>query len=182
MKQCRVFFDCELQGLPTELPNPRLLSIGCISQAGEEFYAEVTLTPELRAGCHPWVKANVLPLLEGGEVAMPEDELARRLYAWLCSLMPGRRLTLLTDSPMVDGPFVHALLAQTGYPEDMDRRVRPLQMSSPKGWQRYHNVLEAAQKDRSYRAHHALDDARANRRAWIAGNSNSALSVPGMGL
>jgi hypothetical protein len=181
-KQCRVFFDTELQGLPLELPNPRLLAIGCVTQAGEEFYAEVTLTDELRAGCHPWVRKNVIPHLQGGEKAMDEAEISRRLHAWLYSLMPGRRLTLITDTPMVDGPYVHALLAKSGYPENMDRRVWPMTMSSPKGWQRYHSVMEAAQKDRRHRAHHALDDAKVNRMAWIAGNRNDTLSVPGIGL
>ena len=178
MKPHRIFFDTEFTGLGIQ--NPQLISIGLIDQPGAgEFYAEVPVTPELRAACHPWVRENVLPHLAGGAAAMPKDEISRRLYEWLCALAPARHLVLITDSPVVDAPYVHELLKDTGYPQNMDRHIRHMKMPSPAGWQRYHSALERAQKAAAYREHHALDDARANRLAWLAGHRNDALSIPG---
>jgi hypothetical protein len=176
MKPHRIFFDTEFTGLGIQ--NPQLISIGLIDQSGTgEFYAEVQLTQELRAGCHSWVRQHVLPHLEGGVAAMPKVEISRRLYDWLCALAPNRHLVLISDSPIVDAPYVHELLRETGYPPNMDRHIRPMKMPSPAGWQRYHSALERAQKAAAYREHHALDDARANRAAWIAGHRNDALAA-----
>ena len=167
MRPFRIFFDSEFSGLG--VVNPRLVSIGCITHSGEDtFYAEVPLTPGLVDASHPWVRANVLPHLERGEAAMAEDEIGRRLHAWLCALAPERELILISDSPSIDGLYLDSLLKIAGYPPNMDRRIRPMKMPSPMGWQRYHLALETAQKSQ-LRAHHALDDARANRLAWLAG-------------
>ena len=177
MRPHRIFFDTEFTGLG--ILNPQLISIGLIDQPGtSEFYAEVPVTPALRAACHPWVREYVLPHLAGGAAAMPRAEISRRLYDWLCALAPSRRLVLITDSPVVDAPYIHELLKHIGYPENMDRHIRHIKMPSPAGWRRYHAALAQEQKATAYRAHHALDDARVNRAAWIAGNRNDALSAP----
>jgi len=167
MRPYRIFADTEFTGLG--VVNPKLVSVGCIDQAGTNtFYAEVPYTRGLVESCHPWVRTNVLPHLERGEAAMAEDEIGRRLHAWLCGLAPTKELVLISDSPSIDGLYLHSLLQVAGYPPNMDRKIRPMKMPSPAGWQRYHTALERAQK-RKLHAHHALDDARANRLAWLAG-------------
>lgn len=167
MRPYRIFFDTEFTGLG--VVNPKLISIGCVTQSGEhEFYAEVLITPGLIDACHPWVRENVLPHLQRGEAAMPEEEIGRRLFAWLCALAPEKELLLISDSPTIDGLYLHSLLKGPGYPPNMERRVLPMKMPSPLGWQRFHTALEAAEKSQR-RPHHALDDAKANRLAWLAG-------------
>lgn len=167
MRPFRIFFDTEFSGFG--VVNPKLVSIGCITQSGEDtFYAEVLYTPVLVDSCLPWVRKNVLSHLERGDAAMPEEEIARRLFTWLCGLSPEKELILISDSPTIDGLYLHSLLKVAGYPPNMDRKIRPMKMPSPMGWQRYHSALEKAQKSQ-LRAHHALDDAKANRLAWLAG-------------
>lgn len=175
----RIFFDTEFSSLTD--PNPQLISIGLIDHAGlNSFYAEVERTPELIEACHPWVREHVFRYLEGGAVAMPREDLARALYTWLSALPADRQLTLISDAPDMDAVHVHKLLEITGYPPNMDRQIRPVKMPSSIGWQRYQNVLWQTQSGKDYRAHHALDDAKANRVAWLAGHRNATLArLPG---
>ena len=59
-----VFFDCEMTHLWDPVPEPPgLISIGCISEDGRQFYAENGDYPY--ALCNAFVRETVIPLLEG---------------------------------------------------------------------------------------------------------------------
>lgn len=77
------FLDTEF----TNLQAPSLISLGLVTQNGEEFYAEV---PFPRAECSEFVRDIVLPLLGREEHAACEDdyELRTRLLTWLTLVKP----------------------------------------------------------------------------------------------
>jgi|SRR3990167_260051 len=131
-----------------------LISIGIVSEDGRELYAENSNCDLSRAS--DWVKANVLPHLEGGDG--PTDLAAE--VAWFCN------------------PEEHGKPEFWGYFADYDWVVLcqlfGTMMDLPKGWPRYcrdikqwcddlgNPRLPSEGKDE----HHALADARWNKRAW----------------
>lgn len=70
-----VFIDTEFSTLEKNGVRT-LISIGCASQDGSEFYAELSDTWH-PFNCSDFVVATVLPLLQGGECLMTEAELAK---------------------------------------------------------------------------------------------------------
>lgn len=56
-----IFFDTEFTGL---VPNTTLISLGCVTEHGEKFYAEFTDYDE--SLCDDWIKENVLKNLKFG--------------------------------------------------------------------------------------------------------------------
>lgn len=69
----KIFFDTEF----TDFQNGKLISAGFVTEAGREFYVELTDTLRER-DCTTFVLDTVLPLLVGGNVAMREAEAARQ--------------------------------------------------------------------------------------------------------
>lgn len=156
-----VFFDTEF----TELGiNPRLISIGLVSEDGEQtFYAELADTYQPN-DCSYFVLETVLPLLEGGTQQMPMHELVLRLGSWLESL--DGPVKLATDSQAWDWPWIQEIFHLAGtWPQNVDRRPLILQLTS--GFER---GTERAFKT-GLRRHHSLDDAKANRLAWLSLNA-----------
>lgn len=73
----KVFIDIEF----TDFIDPHLISIGLVTEAGEEFYAEV---PYPRAKCSEFVVDTVIPLLRNNpDDFCTLDALAPRLASWL---------------------------------------------------------------------------------------------------
>ena len=62
----KIFFDCEFSSLNQY---SQLLSIGLVSENGDEFYAEVEYDPNK---IHFWVKENVLPKLNDKKLTRNE--------------------------------------------------------------------------------------------------------------
>ena len=58
-----IFFDTEFTGL---IIDPRLISIGLVSEDGREFYAELSDTYQ-GSQCDQFVQEAVLPRLQGGD-------------------------------------------------------------------------------------------------------------------
>ncbi|MFZ6780437.1 hypothetical protein ACO0LD_26705 [Undibacterium sp. Ji83W] len=78
----RIFIDTEF----TDFLDLHLISIGLVSDAGEEFYAEV---PYPDASCSAFVREAVIPLL--GRIpgaAMTRDSLCQQLLVWLTAIRP----------------------------------------------------------------------------------------------
>lgn len=154
-----VFLDTEFTGLGQ--PSPRLISIGLVAEDGRSFYAE--LAPEnYMDTITPWVVANVLPLLDGGECVMQPDELRQRLVAWIGGLGSVRIDCDLKDYDMA---FLRAILDP--WPTNVDPNARTLQFNFDRGT-RFANAIEKAFAKGKLRRHHALDDAKANRLGWMA--------------
>lgn len=82
-----IFLDTEFTRLPSSGcldsgPNPKLISIGLVSEDGQEFYAEVGGW-KVR-DCNAFVRSNVLPLLSGPKLGF--DDLKRGLLAYLSGI------------------------------------------------------------------------------------------------
>lgn len=150
--RCHVFFDSEF----TSLEHPELLSVGAVSDAGGQFYAEIADTldgphladaPAVRQRCSDFVITTVLPLLEG--LAQPRSTAAESFLSWLGQCAEGRPVSIVTDSAY-DRWALAALLGR----EDLPIGVT---------WQRVpvaYEQIDAIAAESGLRRHHALDDAR----------------------
>ena len=156
-----IFFDTELTELGID---PRLISIGLVAEDGERtFYAELSDT-YARDDCGDFARLAVLPKLEGGAVLMTFAELGERLVSWLESF--DEPVTLATDSRAWDWPWIHEILGEHGtWLDNLNTQPKILRLTDVFG-----RAVEHAFAG-GLRRHHALDDAKANRLAWIASRS-----------
>ena len=156
-----IFFDTEFTELGID---PRLISIGLAAEDGERtFYAELsdTYTPD---ECGDFARLAVLPKLEGGAARMTYAELGERLVDWLQAF--GKPVTLATDSRAWDWPWIHEILSEYGtWPDNLDTRPQILRLTDE-----FTRAVEHAFAG-GLRRHHALDDAKANRLAWMVSHS-----------
>lgn len=170
MTQQLVFLDTEFTGLGQRWP--RLISIGLVSQDGRhEFYAELTAEGYLEK-ITPWVRENILPLLDGGDRIMQPRELCQRLAEWIGGLGPVRLagdMGILTDIK-----FIESML--TPWPINLDRRPEFMQFDAAAS-ERFTQAVERAFAN-GLRRHHALDDAKANRLGWIAAGGDIERKAP----
>lgn len=92
-----VFFDTEFTDLlPRDLSDPALISIGLVSQSGEQtFYAELN-DSWTQQQCSSFVVEAVLPHLEGGAAVMHLEEMRSRLQSWITSF--DEPVTLVSDN------------------------------------------------------------------------------------
>ena len=158
-----IFFDTEFTDLCID---PRLISIGLVSEDGREFYAELSDT-YVPKDCGAFTQEGVLPLLQGGDALMTSDTLTLRLGNWLESF--DQPVKLSTDSISWDWPWIPELFSIPGtWPENLDGKPALL-----------HDLIESNFSELlvekvfenhvpKLRRHHALDDAKANRLAWLA--------------
>lgn len=107
-----------------KLPTPAMVSIGCTSVAGHEFYAELTDT-FAREACSVYVQQRVLPLLEGksgkDECLMTEAQTAQELKTWVESLGLDQQVMFHSSHPKMDWHFVEELLDKYGWPANLYR-------------------------------------------------------------
>lgn len=160
-----LFLDTEFTGLGQRWP--RMISIALVSEDGQhEFYAELAAKGYIDK-CTPWVKENVLPLLEGGDRIMQPHELRQRLTEWIGALGAVR---IAVDSE-IDFDFLRSTLDP--WPANID----PKRLFIAGG-----DFAEAVDKiqaeDKSLRLHHALDDAKVNRLGWQARNNSIERAMP----
>lgn len=144
-----IFLDTEFTGL--DQPWPHLISIGLVSDNGlHSFYAEL---PEetYRDLASPWVRVNVLPLLEGDDCVMSHQELCRELITWIELL---GNIQIAVDSG-IDFDFLRSIL--NPWPANLARD--PIYMA---GGDFTDAVEDVYASNRDLRRHHALDDAKAN--------------------
>lgn len=163
----RIFYDTEFTDLNL---NARLISIGLVDATGSRtFYAELADTYTL-ADCSPFVRQEVLPLLQDGNHRMSLHELAEQLRRWLAGF--AKPVELLSDSTW-DHLFIWDIFGSPeAWPENL---LRPgLIELTPAQEQVFVQTIEAGYA-RGLRRHHALDDAIANRRGWLAVQSQVAM-------
>ncbi|WP_233839463.1 3'-5' exoribonuclease [Paraburkholderia sp. ZP32-5] len=152
-----LFLDTEYTGLGQS--RPRLISLALVAEDGlREFYAELadTWTPD---DCTPFVQREVLPLLAGPR--MPRAEAGTGLRAWLSDAP--RAVQVACDSE-TDWRFLLDLLG-TPWPANLANcyfDLRPLIDTT------IYDRTVAAYYRTDAREHHALADARAYRRGWLA--------------
>ena len=159
-----IHLDTEFSALASDA---RLISIGLVSEDGERtFYAELsdTYTAE---DCGDFVKDHVLPLLEGGEVRMTWSELTPSLKDWIESYPS--KVTIATDSLAWDWRWIiRIFLAEGSWPLNLENHPLLLTMNYLHNFDAFQAFLEQSYAgDGALRRHHSLDDAEANRRAWL---------------
>lgn len=151
----KVFVDTEFTSLDNRFME--LISVGMIDETGREFYLEVN--DFNWSYMSRFVRYVVLPLLgRPGALVVPEEEVQQRVRDWLRSL--GEPVTLVVDSP-IDIRIVPGL-----------RRAPEVEgavlLDGAKGalcglW-----IDGYFASHRDVRRHHALEDARALRMAYLA--------------
>jgi len=145
-----VFIDTEF----TCLTEPYLVSAALVTADNRELYFElVGVSPSI---CSSFVVENVLPLLHGQ--AITPAEAARHVERFFNEA--AATVTLFCDAPRYDiellKPFLPASLRwEIGVPSFEDEEEEAI----------YRMTYEAAFQA-GLRRHHALDDAKAIRRAW----------------
>lgn len=161
--QLRIFFDTEFTDLD---PGALLISIGLVSEDGRTFYAELCDTWRLD-DVSDFTKAEVLPLLEGGDYLMTKADLSKRLAAWLTNF--AQPVQLATDSLAWDWPWIQRLFSAPGaWPANLERTPLWLTMNYLNDFDKFDHTANAAFESGGLRRHHALDDAMANRLGWFA--------------
>ena len=177
-----IFFDAEMTDLSADR---KLISIGFVSEDGKrELYAELSDTYQL-SDCSDFVRDAVLPNLQGGDARITMRDLSLRFIKWIIAF--DERVLLATDSLQWDWPWIEAIYAEAGAYllenyvgwddiKDSPRRLagvaRPANTGDGKPFalQQTDAFNLAVEKafETGLRRHHALDDAKANRCAWLA--------------
>jgi hypothetical protein len=152
-----IFLDTEYTGLGQA--SPKLISLALVAEDGRrEFYVELTDTWR-RDDCTEFVKCEVLPLLNGPYRTSAEarDE----LRAWFADAP--REVQAACDSE-TDFRFLIDLLGAPRPPNLAPRYfdLRPLIDTT------IYDFTLMAYYQTDNRMHHALADARAYRRGWLA--------------
>lgn len=151
----RLFVDTEF----TDLLDCELLSIGIVSDDGQEFYMERNDVDLAR--CGDFARTAVVPHLGGDDAAVgSEAEVAAALKTWLASFASDAPVIVSVDHPTDWELFVY--LAR-----DEESLAKPEWLKG----QSIRNAIdqrdiEAYWRANGRRAHHALHDARANRYAF----------------
>jgi diamine N-acetyltransferase len=143
-----VFVDSEF----TSLEEPRLISVGAAATDSATFYCELSDWPEEH--CSEFVRASVLPRLEGGAVSHPIA--ADALTRWLAERAASAPVTIVSDSGF-DRWALADLLGSEDLPAGAEWRQVPLDAER----------LDHSARELGLRRHHALDDARALRHALL---------------
>lgn len=158
-----IFFDTEFTGLSDE---PRLISIGLVSEDGHrEFYVELSDT-YLPDDLSDFARDAVLPHLQGSDCLVNMTELKTRLQTWLIEFECA--VTLATDSIIWDWPWIKDIFSDLNtWPKNLALYPLLLNFEHLKNFESFNEALESAFAQ-GLRRHHALDDAKANRIAWVA--------------
>jgi len=162
-KSLSVFFDTEFTKFRTVDDEPKLISIGLVSEDGREFYAELQDTWDI-SDCSQFVISVVLELLDNKEY-IKEADLAVKLKAWIEGL-GAEEVVLRCDAPAYDWQFVAELFRFYGWPANLRRKCGTVYFDNDRQTHRYRSGLSVFWKDNAERMHHALVDARSMRFAW----------------
>lgn len=145
----QLFIDTEFTGFK----DPKLISIGAVTQMGEEFYAEVEYSID---ECSDFVRDTVLPLLSQNKI-YSMSELKNTLSSWIKTVGQGGPILICYDSE-----YDRRMLSQI-FGNDTPKGIvfRNLGTSYFKKLKMY----EWHVKNRQAK-HHALHDARAMKFAF----------------
>ncbi|MDP1870815.1 MAG: 3'-5' exoribonuclease [Gallionella sp.] len=161
----QIFFDTEFTTIDKKVGSHELISIGCVSEDGREFYSELTDTWH-PLNCSEFVVSNVLPLLEGGGYRMTEAELAVNLKVWIESLSD-TEIIMRSDAPLFDWPWIEGLFQFHGcWPVNLRKTCGTIYCNHDSQIRRYQDAMGKYWKEHAARQHHALVDAKSLQVAW----------------
>jgi len=163
VKSLSVFFDTEFTQFRDVGREPKLISIGLVSDNGCEFYAELQDTYQ-KSDCSDFVVEVVLPLLDGNNLLM-ESQLAYKLKDWIESL-GAEEVVLRCDSPGYDWELVAGLFNCYEWPSNLSKKYGTVDFDNARQTHRYQFGLAIFWKNNYERMHHALTDARSMHFAW----------------
>jgi hypothetical protein len=146
----KIFIDTEF----TDFIDCHLISMGMVTESGEEFYAEV---PYPNDACSEFVREAVIPLL--GKIAhaqCPYDELRTRITNWLDDVRSGESVQICFDYQTDWDLFIDV----------MDYRVPSWCLSCLVAVNIDDTLVYEYHKGHGLPQHHALYDAQANRYAF----------------
>jgi hypothetical protein len=152
----KVFFDTEFAG-PNS--NPRLLSIGLVAESGQELYFEFS-DGWTEDKCSPWVRVNVLPMLGSGD-RLSRREGVDRILSWLSSIGPSPKL--VGDSDW-DTKLLDQLMKESRVGPDR-YQLELLTFENKEQAKLFELAKKRYFANEAIRPHHALNDARAFRKA-----------------
>lgn len=146
----KVFLDCEFTQLNRDT---KLISLALVSEAGHEFYVELTDTYQV-ADCSDFVIQNVLPQLNLPEHGQPLVEAQTSLLAFLNNLeVP---LEICSDAPDWDWDlFCQLAYVDNRWPANVANRVTNLILLF-----RHLEADDVGEVTLPELPHHALLDAR----------------------
>lgn len=154
MKALHVFIDTEF----TNLSVPKLISIGLVSENGEESYFEVE---HQDSDCSDFVRENVLPSLSNSpDTKRKQNELSQELIAWfnVVKTSSEQNIEICYDADIDWVLFSHL------FDMHVPQWIRPLNIEYQISLLLHHSFY----KENKLREHHALNDARANAFAYRA--------------
>lgn len=149
----RIFIDTEF----TDFIDCHLISIGMVSEFGDEFYYEV---PYPEASCSPFVREIVIPLLHrDSQCSCSRDELKFHILSWLKLIRSSceTEISICYDYSTDFDLFVDVLdgdLPDFVFGELISRGISDLLL------------YEFWKNNPALKEHHALHDARANAYAF----------------
>lgn len=152
-----VFLDTEYTGLGQ--PSPKLISLGIVTEDGQrEFYVELDDTWKLE-DCSDFVRREVLPLLGGPAMSLAQAR--EKLLDWFAA--SPRAVRAACDS-MADFRFLLQLLGEL---KPLNLAAAPYDLRPLIDAAVYHHAVMTHYRTDN-REHHALVDARAYRKGWLA--------------
>jgi len=136
-----LFLDCEFNGFVGEL-----ISMGIVSEGTDEFYEVLEL--RLDPWYHPWVKQNVLPILN----KEPVDQFVfqTKLHDFLSKFS---EVHIIVDWPDDIKYFCQSLITGPGTMISIPRKMT-------------FEIDRTLSSDSSAILHNALEDAKAIRNSW----------------
>lgn len=153
----RLFLDTEYTG--NHVGSPLLISLALVAEDGSrEWYAELA-DGWTEQDCSPFVKREVLPLLQESRLTWVEAR--ESLRQWMAAAP--RNCIVACDAER-DFQFLLALLG--GHPSNLASQRLDLAPLIDTG--AYHHAVEKYHARPEHPWHHALHDARSYRLAWLA--------------
>jgi hypothetical protein len=142
-----VFIDTEF----TDFLDPQLISIGMVTDTGDEFYAELPVDAQ---ACSQFVQETVIPQLgKDSHALMSKDALSTAIMRWLEHVRRNHDTVVICYDFQIDWDLFYDVL-DTRVPPWCQHRLVAVQISELLRYE--------YRKKHGYSAHHALHDARAN--------------------
>lgn len=168
----RVFLDTEFTDLVGVVHDPALISIGLVTEDGQSsFYIELTnnYTEDV---CSYFVIQNVLPLLDAPPLdtfylnlkninaKATTSECRQLLRSWISLL--DEQVQVCCDAPNYDWAFLKGILNGDTWPRNLASNVELIYTQEDA----FKETLEEFYRNKTFRRHHALDDAAAIQKTW----------------